>query len=180
MALQGSVVRFKVELAHVDRQVFQAIDVKMARHPSETERYLLARLLWAGCHSPAMWLSTPDEPALSMHTLDGRLTCWVEIGNPSAERLHKASKASPRVVLFTQHDPTLLRDGLADTHIHKREHIEVFAIAPAFLDALAAHTSDRGAELSLTITEGQLYATVGGATIEGSLQPVSLAPAEQR
>jgi len=41
--------------------------------------------------------------------LDGTLRVWIDVGTPSAERLHKASKAVPRVVVFTHHSPELLR-----------------------------------------------------------------------
>jgi uncharacterized protein YaeQ len=113
VALQATVYRFPVQLSHVDRGVYEQLDLRVGRHPSETERYLLARII-AYClvieSSPDVklefskgGLSSPDEPALSVHTLDGRIMCWVEIGNPSPERLHKASKAAPRVVVVTQH-----------------------------------------------------------------------------
>ncbi|MCC7072619.1 MAG: YaeQ family protein [Deltaproteobacteria bacterium] len=181
MALQATPYRFSVQLAHVDRALYVDLDVKMARHPSETERSLLLRLL-AYCllHEEGIsfskgGLSSPDEPALSVRTLDGRLTTWVEIGSPSGERLHKAAKAAPRVVLFTHADPALLVGALAKEKIHKRELIEVWHLAPAFLDELAAQVGDRGARLELTITEGQLFVGVGGATITGALERVALA-----
>jgi uncharacterized protein YaeQ len=180
VALQGTAVRFKVELSHVDRGVFASLDVKMARHPSENERMLLARL-FSFClfHEEGLalakgGLSSPDEPALSVHTLDGRLTTWIDVGTPSAERLHKASKAAPRVIVVTQHDPALLQREVAGKHVHKLERIEAFALAPAFLDDVAQHLSDRGGELSLTVTEGQLYVTLGGVTVEGALVRVPL------
>jgi hypothetical protein len=58
--------------------------------------------------------------------------------------------------------------------VHRVEHIEVLALAPAFFDAVAAHIGDRGAELSLTVTEGQLYVTIDGETIEGAVTRVPL------
>jgi uncharacterized protein YaeQ len=181
MALQGTAVRFKVQLSHVDRGVFEALDVKMARHPSENERYLLTRLIaYCAFHEEGLafskgGLSSPDEPALSVHTLDGRLTTWIEIGSPTPERLHKASKASPRVVVVTQHDPALFVASLAGEKVHRLEAIEAYALAPEFLDAVAAHITDRGGELELTITEGTLYVNIAGQTIEGALTKLTLA-----
>ncbi len=181
MALQATAYRFHVQLSHVDRGVYQGLDVKMARHPSETERYLLLRLLAycflfeEGLSFSKGGLSSPDEPPLSVHTLDGTLTTWVEIGQPSGERLHKAAKASPRVLLFTHADARLLREGYAKEKIHKRELLEVWRIEPAFLDAVAAHVGDRGATLELTITEGQLFLGIGGETVTGALERVALA-----
>lgn len=181
MAQQATAYRFQVQLSHVDRSVYQELDVKMARHPSETERYLLLRLLaycflyQEGLAFSKGGLSSPDEPPLTVRTLDGTLTTWVEIGQPSAERLHKAAKAAPRVVLFTHTDARLLLDGLANQKIHRRELVEVWRVDPGFLDAVAAQVGDRGARLELTITEAELYLGIEGETVTGTLERVSLA-----
>jgi uncharacterized protein YaeQ len=180
MALNGTVYRFTVQLAHVDRGVYEKLDLRLARHPSETERYLLARLL-AYCHLVEEGiefskggLSSPDEPALSIKTLDGRLTTWIEIGTPSAERLHKAAKAAKRVVVMTHHDVKLLVDEITGKKVHRIEEIEVFALEPSFLDRFAHHIGDRGCAVELTITEGELYVVAGGESITTTLRRVTL------
>src|SRR5260370_6030716 len=97
--------------------------------------------------------SAPDELPLSIRDLQGNLRAWIEIGTPSADRLHKASKASPRVVIFTQHDPRLLVKEAATRAIHKLEQIEAYALEPALLDRLAALT-ERNARWSLLRNDG--------------------------
>jgi len=180
MALQATVYRFPVQLSHVDRGVYETLDIRFARHPSETERYLLARLFaWCllfeeGLEVSKGGLSSPDEPALSIRSLDGRLLCWIEIGNPSADRLHKASKASPRVVVVTQHDPQLLLKEIEGKKVHKLESIEVIALDGSFLDAVAAHIGDRGTKLEVTVSEGELYVTAGGEALQTTLRRVPL------
>ena len=184
MAQQATVYRFPIQLSHVDRAVYQALDLRMARHPSESERYLLARVI-AYCllveDNPDVklefskgGLSSPEEPPLSIHTLDGRLLCWVEIGSPSAERLHKVAKASPRVVIVTQHDPGLLLKELAGKKVHRIEDIELYSLGPSFLDALAAHIGDRGCSLDITVSEGELYVNVAGESLQWTLGRVPL------
>ncbi len=181
MALQATVYRFPVQLSHVDRGVYEALDVRMARHPSETERYLLARLVaWCllveeGLAFSKGGLSSPEEPALSVRTLDGRLRTWVEIGTPSAERLHKAAKAAPRVVVVTHHDPKLLVDEVADKRVHRVEEIEVVALDPAFLDGVARHIGDRGCALEVTVSDGELYVAADGEALQTTLRKVPLA-----
>lgn len=180
VALQATPYRFNVQLSDVDRGVYQALEVRMARHPSETERHLLARLFaYCALYEEGLafskgGLSSPDEPPLSVRTLDGTLTAWIEIGNPSPERLHKAAKAAPRAVVVTHHEPRLLVEALAGEKIHRREHVEVYALAPAFLDEVAKHVGDRGAALDLTITEGQLFVGIGGETVTGALGRVQI------
>ena len=169
MALSATVYHLQVELSDVDRGVYQSLDLRVARHPSETMRYLLTRVIaYCLCHEEGIafskgGLSTNDDPAISIRDLQGNLRAWIEIGTPSAERLHKASKASPRLVVFTHHDPELLKKAAREKAIHRAGAIEVFAIDGAFLDALDRIT-DRNARWTLVHTEGMLYITSGDNT----------------
>src|SRR3954462_11918072 len=102
MALSSTVYHLQIELSDVDRGVYEAIDLRVARHPSETMRYLLTRVIaYCLCHEEGIafskGLSTADDPALWVKDPQGNLRVWIEVGTPTAERLHKASKASPRV-----------------------------------------------------------------------------------
>src|SRR5689334_12641398 len=136
MALQATVRRLKVQLSDVDRGVYETLDLRLAQHPSETELFLVTRAL-AYCLSFeegiafGHGLSNVDEPALWVREPDGRLKAWIEVGTPSAERLHRAAKAAPRVCIFTQHDPQLILREAAKTPIHRADEIELYAPAPA-------------------------------------------------
>ncbi len=172
MALGATMYRLKIDLSDVDRAVYESLDLRVARHPSETMRYLLARTLaYCLCHEEGIafskGLSTNDEPAVWIHDLQGNLKAWIEVGNPNAERLHKANKASPRTVIFTHAPELLLRETQGKT-IFKRERIEVFSVEPSFLDALDDAT-DRNTRWEMVRTEGALYVTIDGKSIEGTL-----------
>jgi uncharacterized protein YaeQ len=165
VAISATVYHLQIELSDVDRGVYEALDLRLARHPSETMRYLLTRVIaYCLCYEEGIafskGLSNTDEPAVWVKDLQGALRVWIEVGTPSAERLHKASKASPRLVVFTQNDPELLREAARARSIHKADRIEVYALDGTFLDALAAVT-DRNAKWTLVHTEGMLYVTSG-------------------
>ncbi|MEO6420205.1 MAG: YaeQ family protein [Polyangiaceae bacterium] len=172
MALGATMYHLKIDLSDVDRAVYEALDLRVARHPSETMRYLLVRTLaYCLCHEEGIsfskGLSTNDEPAVWIHDLQGNLKAWIEVGNPNAERLHKASKGSPRLVVFT-HAPELLLREMQGKTIFKRERIEIFSLEPSFLDALDDAT-DRNTRWEVVHTDGALYVTIGGKSIEGAL-----------
>lgn len=95
------------------------------------------------------------------------------MGAPSAERLHKASKAARRVALYTHVDPVLLRREAASRPVHKLAEIEVHRFAPALLDAIEAKM-DRNTDLEIVRTDGRLYITIEGEVIEGDVARVSL------
>lgn len=179
MALQATVYHLQIELSDVDRGVYEALDLRLARHPSESMPYLLARALaYALLYEEGIafskgGLSSTDEPPLTIRDLQGNLRAWIEIGTPSADRLHKAAKASPRVVVFTQHDPRLLRKEAATRAIHKVDQIEVYALDPAFLAELESMT-DRNARWTLLRNDGQLYVTAGDKSASGPITALSL------
>jgi uncharacterized protein YaeQ len=170
MALTATVYHLQIDLSDVDRNVYEKLDLRVARHPSETMRYLLTRTLaYALLHDEGIafskgGLSDPDEPALSIRDLQGNLRVWIEVGTPSAERLHKASKASPRVAVFTYANPDLLKKAARTKAIHRAAEIEIYALDPAFLDELEAAT-DRNTTWTLAHTEGTLYLSTAGADL---------------
>ena len=179
MALTATMHHVEVTLSDVDRSVYESLDLRLARHPSESPRYLLTRLL-AYCLSyeegiafSKAGVSSTDEPPISVRDPTGILLAWIDVGSPSAERLHKASKAARRVALYTHVDPMLLRREAASRAFHKVESIEVWRFEPAFLDALEPML-DRSTKLELARNDGGLYVTVGGRVIEGAVARVSL------
>jgi uncharacterized protein YaeQ len=182
MALAATVYRLQIELSDVDRGVYEALDLRLARHPSESMPYLLTRVIaYCLCHDEGIafskgGLSDPDEPPVAIRDLQGVLHTWIDVGTPSPDRLHKASKACRRVVVFTQHDPGQLQQQARDRTIHRAEAIEVYAVDPAFLEALATFT-DRNARWSLTHTEGILYISVGDQNLSTSVVRHTLTPA---
>jgi len=158
--------------------VYETLDLRVARHPSESVPYMLARVLayglsWETGIELGPGLGEADEPAVRVRDAYGNVTKWIDVGTPSAERMHRASKAVSRVVVFTHHDPELLRREAARSRIHRVDHIEVYALDPRFLDALGAHV-ERHTHLELTATEGQLYVEAGGETLETTVERVSL------
>ena len=178
MALTATVYTFDIALSDVDRGVYEALAIKAARHPSESEAYLLTRVL-AYCLEYtegiafSKGLSDPDEPAISVRDLTGALQAWIEVGAPDAARLHKASKASPRVVLYTHKEPRILLRGYEGQTIHKAEQIEIVAMDRALLEALATHL-DRRTRWSVTRTDDQLFVDVAGETLTGTLERLRL------
>jgi uncharacterized protein YaeQ len=183
MALGATLYHFQIDLSDVDRGVYQALDLRVARHPSETLRFMLARVIAYGlCFEEGIafskgGLSNTEEPALSIRDASGNLRACIEVGSPSAERLHKASKGAPRLVVFTHHDPALLKKVAGERPIHRAAEIEAYALPPALLDALEAVT-ERHTKWVMVHTAGELYVTVGDQTVTGAVTRFGLADEE--
>jgi uncharacterized protein YaeQ len=180
VALTATVYNFDIDLSDVDRHVYQKLSFRVARHPSETEGYLVTRVLaycleYAEGIAFSAGLAEPDAPALAVRDLTGALRVWIEIGAPDAARLHKASKAAPRVVVYTHKNAALLVRQWAGERIHRAADVELYGFDREFIDGIASNLERRMA-LSLAITDHHIYASFSGETIAG---PVTRYPLDQ-
>src|SRR4051812_18653402 len=105
MAQTATIYNVEIDLADHDRGVFESLAIRAARHPSESEEYFVTRLLayaieyTEGIEFSRGGVSGPEDPPIAVRDLTGAYKAWIEIGNPEAARLHKASKAAPRVAV---------------------------------------------------------------------------------
>jgi uncharacterized protein YaeQ len=178
MALPATMRKFEITLADSDRQIYETLDLRVAQHPSESERYLVARVVARALeHAEGLefskgGVSDDDEPALVQRDLRGDLVAWIEIGSPSPDRLHKASKAAPRVAVYAWKNPEQLAEAIREREVHRDP--ELYALPAEWLDAVAA-TLDRTNKWDLAVTGGTLYLTIGEQLFEGSVQRIPIA-----
>ena len=173
MALTATIYNFEIELADADRHVYESLALRVARHPSESEEYLVTRVLAYVLELTegiefSRGVSDPEEPTLAVRDLTGAITTWIEIGTPDAARLHKASKTAPRVVVYTHKDPDQFLRRLAGERIHRAEALELYAIDRGLIVALTARLGRRVA-FSLSVTDRELYLSIGADTLTGAV-----------
>jgi uncharacterized protein YaeQ len=179
MALNSTIYTFDIELADSDRSVYENLNLRVAQHPSETADYLFTRVLaycleYAEGIAFSKGLSDPDDPAIAVRDLTGALQTWIDIGLPEPERLHRASKAAPRVAVYTHKDPEQWAGKLAAAKIHRADKLEVFALDRAWLARLVAKL-ERRMKFSIARSESEIYLTIGDATLQTVLARVSAA-----
>jgi uncharacterized protein YaeQ len=173
MALTATIYNLEVQLADTDRGVYETLAFKVAQQPSESDEHMMARV-FAYCLEYtegigfSKGIAEPEEPALFVRDLTGALRVWIDIGSPDAARLHKASKAAPRVVVYTHKDPAQLLRALDGERIHRAEQLELYALDRALIDTLVAHR-ERRTRFELTVTERHLYVGLNGDMVEGSV-----------
>lgn len=179
MAIGATIHTFDVQLADVDRGVYEDLSLRVAQHPSETALYMLTRVL-AYCLEYeegiafSAGVSTTDEPAVLVRDLTGAITAWIEIGAPDAQRLHYGNKLAERSVVYTHRDPEKLSASWAGKTIHQAEHIPVRSFDPGFIDNAAAALTRRN-NMTVSLTEGQLYLDINGAAFSSELHERTVA-----
>jgi uncharacterized protein YaeQ len=82
LALTATIYKFDIDLADADRHVYEALALQVARHPSESEEYLVARVLAYALEfiDGIAWshgLAEPHEPAIAVRDLTGAMRVWI-------------------------------------------------------------------------------------------------------
>lgn len=166
MAAGATIHTFDVNLADVDRGVYEELSLRVARHPSETDAYMVTRLL-AYCLefeegiAFTAGISSVDEPAVLVRDLTGRVTAWIEVGAPDAARLHYGSKLADRTVVYTHRDPEKVGLQWAGKTIHEAERIPLRSFDHGFVDD-AADALQRRNSMTVSVTERQVYLELNG------------------
>lgn len=171
VALGATIYRMKLELSDVDRGVYESLDFRIAQHPSEDASRLVARIFaYALLYEEALefgkGISDVEEPALWVKDLTGQLLHWVDVGTPTADRIHIASKKAPRVTIVCHKGEDALAREMTKRKVHKAGAIEVLHLDPVFI-AQVAQKLDRNAEWTLVHTDGELSITIGDESMAG-------------
>ena len=169
MAQTATIYVLTIDLADMDRGVYEALELRLARHPSETAEYMVVRLL-AYCleYQEGIGLtegvSSGDEPAILVRDLTGRVTAWVEVGMPGAARLHRGSKMAGRVAVYTHRDVRQLLAQLEGERIHRAAGIVVRAFDRTTIEELAS-LIERRTSLAIAVSAGELLISIGDRSL---------------
>ena len=174
MALPSTVYRVTIQLSDVDRGVYEAIQTTVARHPSETEERLIARLLaYTLYFEPELafsrGISATDEPDIWLKGPDGRVLLWVEVGLPEADRILKASRHTERTALVACGRTLHLWEQQQLSKLEGVQNLSVISFDQTFINCLTSKL-DRTINWDVTITDGNLYINVGVETYDTVLK----------
>lgn len=170
MAIGATIHTFTVQLADIDRGVYEELALRVARHPSETDAFMLTRVL-AYCLEYedgigfSEGVSANDEPAVLVRDMTGALIAWIEVGAPDAARLHTGSLQADRVVVYTHRDPDKVANAWSGKRIHRADEIALYSFDAGFVDA-AVRAIERRSTMTVSITERRLYFELNGLTLE--------------
>lgn len=178
MALKPTIYKFAISLSDVDANRYEELALTVALHPSETVERMMVRVL-AYCLNLdeglefTRGLSDTEEPDLLQRSLDGRILTWIEVGEPSAERLRKARNVSDRVLVYTFNSKSDMWWSQISTGV-ARLNTEVFQFDWQSMQRLAALCT-RNLSVSVTITDGTMYVASDTGTVELSVTGLTTA-----
>src|ERR1700733_5417238 len=157
MALTATIYNLRVDLADIDRGIYETLDVCIARHPSETVEYMFMRVIaycleYGDGIALTQGVAAGNEPAVLIRDLTGRITAWIEVGMPDAGRLHRGLKLAGRAAVYTHRDVQKLLAQLSAANIDRLTDVPVYEFNRAFVDEIAG-LIERRSNLSISITE---------------------------
>jgi len=106
VALKPTIYKLKIALTDLDRNYYDTLNLTIAQHPSETLERMMARML-AFCINAqeslsfTKGLSAAEEPDLWAYTVDGRIALWIDVGEPAADRIKKATRLAQTVKVYS-------------------------------------------------------------------------------
>jgi uncharacterized protein YaeQ len=169
MALKPTIYKFEINLSDMDRHVYDTLNLTVAQHPSESVERMMARVL-AYCLNACPELeftrgvSATDEPDLWAHSLSGELLLWIDVGEPSADRLKKASRSGANAKVYSINTKS---DVWWRQVKHDDLSISFYRLKWPELVALAKVTS-RTMSLSISISDNSLFVSADetGLTVD--------------
>ncbi len=160
MALKPTIYKARVALADLDRDLYESFNLTLAQHPSETLERMMARLIvycahWHTDLAFTKGLSAVDEPDLWVRTMDQRISLWIDVGEPSAERIKKATRLADDTLIVCFNSKS---DVWWAQNKQKLESLKISVQrfdweSVSKLSALVQRTMD----LTITISEGTIY-----------------------
>lgn len=160
MAIKPTIYKCRISLSDLNRDYYESLNLTVAQHPSETLNRMMVRVL-AYCLNAqeglsfTKGLSAIEEPDIWLKTLDDQTKLWIEIGEPDADRVKKASHIAQSVCVYTFNSKS--NDWWAKSKSKLATlNVSVIQFEPEEVSTLAALVQ-RTMDFSVTISGETLY-----------------------
>jgi len=166
--------RFQLEVSDIPRGLYETLDFRVAQHPSESTPYLLTRILAYALNYQedltfaATGLHDPDAAAIAVPEANGGFKTLIEIGSPSARKLHKATKVARTVKIYTYKNPITLIEEIKAEKVHRASEIELYSLSMNFLSEIEPLLK-RDNRWGLLFDDGTITIQAGDVSVSGEL-----------
>jgi uncharacterized protein YaeQ len=169
MALKATIYKANIELADMDRNYYDSLQLTIAQHPSETPQRLMVRLIAyiLNAHEDLQFgkgVSDEDEAAIWQKNYSDEINLWIELGQLDEKRLKKACNQAKAVKLYCYASSANTWWSQIGSNLKKFERLSVEQFESSTCDALVKLLS-RNMEFQCSIQDGQLWLTSGEETL---------------
>ena len=106
MALKPTIYKLKIALSDLNRNYYDTLNLTIAQHPSETLERMMVRVLVFCINTQehltfTKGLSVAEEPDIWARTLDDQISLWIDVGEPTVDRIRKATRIASTVKVYS-------------------------------------------------------------------------------
>lgn len=169
MAIKPTIYKARISLSDLERDYYDSLNLTIAQHPSETAERMMVRIL-AYCLNAqegielTKGLEDAEEPAIWVRTLDEQTALWVDLGEPTPERVKKATHRAKQVRVYSFNSKS---DVWWSQNQNKFSQLNAsfYRFPWEEIEALTALVN-RTMDLSITITGDSAYIAADNGEVE--------------
>ncbi|OJZ17985.1 MAG: hypothetical protein BGP21_06695 [Thiobacillus sp. 65-29] len=161
MALKATIYKADLQIADMDRHVYVDHALTIARHPSETDERMMARLLAYALNAQegiafTRGLSEVDEPDVWVKTLAGDISLWIDLGQPDETRIRRACHRAAAVLVLCYGSGCGVWWKQNASKLARFPNLTVLQLAAETSQALAA-LAERNMRLQCLVQDGEVW-----------------------
>lgn len=170
MALKSTIFKAELAISDTDRHYYHDHPLTIARHPSENDERMMARLLAFALNAGerlefTRGISADDEPDLWQKGYSGEIELWIELGEPDEKRLRKACGRARKVIVYCHNHRSALVWWEQNRNMLQRfDNLEIFKLGEDAAESLA-RLVERTMRLQCTIQDGGCWISNSSETV---------------
>jgi uncharacterized protein YaeQ len=161
MALKATIYKADLQIADMDRHVYGEHALTIARHPSETDERMMARVLAYALYAQegiafTKGLFDVDEPEVWVKNLAGEITLWIDLGQPDEARIRRACSRAEQVAVLCYSGSCEVWWKQIAGKLTRFGNLTVLQLPAETSQALAA-LAERGMRLQCMVQDGEIW-----------------------
>jgi len=161
MALRATIYKADLQIADMDRHYYADHALTIARHPSETDERMMARVLAYAVYARegiafTKGLFDVDEPEVWVKNLTGEIKLWIDLGQPDEARIRRACSRAEQVVVLCYGSGCEVWWKQIASKLTRFSHLTVLQLPADTTQALAALAA-RGMQLQCMVEDGEIW-----------------------
>lgn len=177
MSLKATIFKVDLSISDMDRHYYADHQLTIARHPSESDKRMMLRIVAFALNASdnltfTKGLSDVDEPDLWQKNYSDVIEQWIELGQPSEQRIKKGCNQSEQMRVYSYHN------GMFENWWKKeqaalmtRKNLSIYTIAEEVIDTLALSVN-RQMHIQCTIQDGQAWFNFEEENVEVSVSTI--------
>ena len=161
MALKATIYKADLQIVDMDRNVYADHNLTIARHPSENDERMMARVLAYALYAQdgiafTKGLFDVDEPEVWVKSLTDEITLWIDLGQPDETRIKRACNRAEQVVVLCYASSCDVWWKQIASKLTRLTNLTVLQLPAETTEALAA-LAERSMRLQCMVQDGEIW-----------------------